>query len=372
MRIEILIYCYGAICLSMIAFNLAYMFILKSGVRKLRKNERVFTGRIFEQLCKIEDGEGIVPEHLSYLSKHLSRVRNLMSYDASLDEIAKQNGEEIGIYLKEIQSVFLYLATVYLKKERMQSAYFAYFLFKHKICEKMPFSAMIDVLKEYLKKDSLYCRHNAMKALCAMGNAENVLEGLKALEKENVFIHGKIVSEGLLGFEGDHSVLISQFWEHLFEFSEVTQVAILNYIRFKSGDYGEKMLNILKDKKISTELHFCAIRYFGKYKYMPAYDVLIDFAEDNDELNWQYAAFSALSLSLYQSEKTVQVLKNALFSSNWYVRYNAAQSLEMLNVSYEQLSDIIYGNDRFAREMMMYRFDHRELTESAKGADLTC
>lgn len=371
MRIEILIYCYGAICLSMIAFNIAYLFLLKNSVRKLHKKERLFTDRISEQLSVVSSGQEIEAAHLSYLNKKLSKVGNLMSFDSSLDVIAKQDREKIDMYLREIQSVFLYLATVYLKKERMQSAYFAYFMFKHKLCKQMPFSAMIDVLKEYLKKDSLYCRHNAIKALCAFGYAENVLDGLLILEKENIFIHSKILSEALLGFEGDHHALISLFWEHLFEFSETMQVSILNYIRFQSGDCADQMLKILKNKIMNPELHFCAIRYFGKYQYMPAYPLLINFVEDRNELRWNYAAFSALSLASYPSSQTVQVLKNALFSSNWYVRYNAAQSLETLNVSYEQMADIIYGNDRFAREMITYRFDHRELQERAEEVALT-
>ena len=364
MRIEILIYCYGAICLSMIAFNLAYLFLLKRNVRTSNKKERIFTGKIIEQMNNVSFGGKIDAEHLLYLNKKLSKVENLMSFDTSLEEIIKQDREKIDIYLKNTQSVFLYLAVVYLKKERMQSAYFAYFMFKYKICKQMPFTSMIDALKEYLKKDSLYCRHNAIKALCALGSAENVLDGLKVLEKENIFIHSKIVSEALLGFEGEHNSLISLLWEHLFEFKEQMQVSILNYIRFKSGDYQNQMLSILKNKKINSELHFCAIRYFGKYPYTSAYPLLIAFAEDFDELNWNYAAFSALSLASYPCDQTVKVLKDALFSSNWYVRYNAAQSLEILNVSYDQMTDVIYGNDRFAREMMMYRFDHRALQES--------
>lgn len=371
MRIEVLIYCYGAICLSMIAFNIAYLFLLKRSVRTLHKKEYIFTGKILEQMNAVSFGKEIDAEHLLYLSKRLSKVGNLMSFDASLEELSKQDREKTDTYLKETQSVFLYLAAVYLKKERMQSAYFAYFLFQHKICKQMPFSAMIDVLKEYLKKDSLYCRHNAIKALCALGCAENVLDGLKILEKENIFIHNKILSEALLGFEGNHHTLIVLFWEHLFAFSETVQVAILNYIRFQSGAYGEQMLSILKNKNVSPELHFCAIRYFGKYPYTPAYSLLIAFAEDLDELHWNYAAFSALSLAAYPGDQTVQVLKNALFSSNWYVRYNAAQGLEILHVNYDQMTDVIYGNDRFAREMMMYQFDHRALQESVEEVTLT-
>ena len=43
------------------------------------------------------------------------------------------------------------------------------------------------------------------------------------------------------------------------------------------------------------------------------------------------------------------------------MRVNAAQSLEQLEVTYLELQDIFDGSDRYAREMLQYRFDQREL-----------
>ena len=118
---------------------------------------------------------------------------------------------------------------------------------------------ILDILKEYLKKESLYCRQNAMKALYSFGDEEHVVEGIKVLEQSHIFFHSKILSDGLLEFEADHDKLIALLWQSFDKFFVETQVAILNYIRFRTGDYCENMLEILKDKNRNQELHYAAI-----------------------------------------------------------------------------------------------------------------
>ena len=66
---------------------------------------------------------------------------------------------------------------------------------------------------------------------------------------------------------------------------------------------------------------------------------------------------SVSALSRYPGERTVTVLKQALHSANWYVRFDAAASLEALRVDIAELTDILAGNDRYAREMLQYRME---------------
>ena len=78
---------------------------------------------------------------------------------------------------------------------------------------------------------------------------------------------------------------------------------------------------------------------------------------------WEYATVAAASLAAYPDKETINALKEALHSGNWYVRYAAAQSLEHLQVDYTDVIDIAAGNDRYAREMMLYRLESRKLQE---------
>ena len=55
----------------------------------------------------------------------------------------------------------------------------------------------------YLKKDSLYCKVNALKALCSFANPEILTQSLLELGREaNVQLHPKVVTEALLTYTG--------------------------------------------------------------------------------------------------------------------------------------------------------------------------
>ena len=54
-------------------------------------------------------------------------------------------------------------------------------------------------------------------------------------------------------------------------------------------------------------------------------------------------------------------LLQALRSPNWYVRYNASASLEAHGLQYEDMLAVLHGDDRYAREMLTYRIQSRDL-----------
>ena len=138
-------------------------------------------------------------------------------------------------------------------------------------------------------------------------------------------------------------------------------MALLNYICFQSGDYTREMLSLLKENEADKEVILAAIRYFGRYRYPPAFDLLLEFAEDDDPVRWEYVTVSVSSLAAYRDPRTIEVLKKALCSVNWYVRCAAAASLEAQHVSSEDLTDIIEGEDRYAREILEYQIESGKL-----------
>ena len=146
-----------------------------------------------------------------------------------------------------------------------------------------------------------------------------------------------------------------------------TQVAVLNYIRFRTAGYEQRMLDLLTDPAREAEVRYCAIRYLGKYAYAPAAPILREMAADREDGRWEAAAISATALAAYPGQDTVDTLKSALRNPNWYVRYNAAASLEKLDVTYLALSDVMNGADRYAREMLQYFMDQRQARKEAAG-----
>lgn len=51
------------------------------------------------------------------------------------------------------------------------------------------------------------------------------------------------------------------------------------------------------------------------------------------------------------------MLRRCLSSRVWYVRQNAAQSLCDLGLDLDDLRDVLEGDDRFARDAIVYRWE---------------
>lgn len=368
---EILLYGYGLVCLSMLGFNLFYGLYLRSDDHRLEIRAGQIRRQVTEQLRDLErNASGGSPRtvqasHLAWMRRHLSRVNYLLAFDHLLDELDSQS-PAYQSYMRQMQPVLLYLATVYWKRESTQAAYFCYFLARHKFRRHLELDQFQQIILSYLHKDSLYCTINAWKALCSFGSPSVVVAALRELcDGDESLLHEKVITEALLTYTGDTEELIKTLWAHLEQFSIPIQRAVLNYIRFQSGDCGAPMLEILRDERRDKELRLAAIRYFGRYPHPQARPILLRFLEDRDPTHWEFSAVSASSLAGYDGQDVVDALLRAMNSSNWYIRSNAAASLEAHGLTYEEMLQVFQGDDRYAREMLAYRLRAKQLEEEA-------
>lgn len=370
MGVEVLIYSYTIICLCMIAFNIATIFVTRqSGYRHIRRCNRL-NRAIERQLERIHNGKRVEEQHQQALYRSLKRVSGLMAFDSTLEELYARDPDGTSAYLSQSMGVFTYLMTRYVKKNPMQTAYFTYLLAKYQVCRNQPFAPIKEALKQLLGQPNLYCRENALKAFYRFGDPVAVAEAIRLLDQAPVFHHSKLITDGLLSFQGDHKQLAALLWADFKHYCAPMRVSIANYIRFQTGSYQEPMLQILLDPSQDPELHFAAIRYLGRYPYGPALPVLIDLLLNSGGARWNYAAISAAALSGYPGDGTKAALKEALKNANWYVRYNASQSLMQIGVSNLELVDILNGDDRYAREMIAYRMEARYKEQTVPLASL--
>ena len=366
---EVLLYGYGLVCLSMLVFNIVYNMILKGSDVRMEKKVRHYEAQALMQVQRIRREEPIEKRYLSRLRYRLSRVKNLMAFDRVMDQIDDEGDEAEREYWESIQDILLRLAQTYHRRDNLQAAYFAYFICRYEKKNPVPRERSGELQRfmvECVKKKSFYCQLNALQALYAFGDSDHVMEAVRIQDAVQTFYNEKILTEGLLSFSGDHDELIHRLWENLETYSDRTKLSVLNYIRFRTGDYCEEMFEIMTSESVDKELRFSAIRYFGKYPYEPARQVLISFASDTDQTRWEYAAISATSLAGYHGDDVIRCLIEAMKSPNWYVRYNASVSLEAQNLDYSDLIDVVGGDDRYAREMVMYRLESRRIREEAE------
>ncbi len=361
MQIEIFLYIYGTVCVSMIAFNLVYAVILRGSEPRLERRVRYMEQLNAFQLTRLAHDRPLDEGAMRNLGKKLRRVRNLIAFDRAMAALHPDQAALKAAYMARLQPMLLHLALVYLNRDRTQAAYYSFFLARYMTQTNAQVQALQDVLLQYMAKENLYCRVNALQALCAFGNCRHILEALELQDRGAVFIHEKIITESLLAFTGNPHQLISLLWERLPAFTPHTQLAIANYVRFCSGDYAVQMLALMQDERADKELRLSAVRYFGRYPYPPALDALLAMSAQTDPQLWEYATVSTSALASYSGDRVIKALKQALHSPNWYVRYAAAVSLEAQHVDYEDLIELVAGNDRYAREMMMYRLESRRL-----------
>ena len=363
---EILLYGYGAICFGMILFNLAYNVVLSRNEKKLTRIRGSFTAEIKRQMERIRREEPVETRHKKKMERKLLRVKNMVALDKALEsEIEKDSAADV--YLREMQDVMLKLAGVYEKRDNLQSAFFAYFVSHHTVWESGYIENLEEQMIRYLKKDSFYCKINALQALCSFAVPETVVRALELQDRDKTEIHEKILTEILLAYEGEHEALISLLWQRFDAFSQRLRLAVLNYIRFQSGKWKKEMYAIMTDPEQDKELRLAAIRYFARYPYEEARPVLLAMVLSKDPMQWEAAAVSATALASYEGEDVVQSLMTAMGSPNWYVRYNASASLEAHGLEYSQLLNIIRGSDRYAREMILYRLEESALEKEKKS-----
>lgn len=358
MNVEMLIYAYLAICAAMIAFNIASTAVFKKKDEKILKRSDDFSDIILKQLEKGETDDS----HKKYLRKKLRHINYLMAFDETLEGLFTEKPDEVKKYIETISPVFVYLTFEYSKKNKLQAAYFPYIIKKYKLFMGAKISVVVDMITNMVKDSSLYCRENALQALYNIGNAESVVTAFKLLDNSGYYHSPKMITDGLLSFTGDKSELDGKLWSTFDEFSLSLQLAFMDYFRFESGCHTEKMFSIMTDRNANQELRLSAIRYFAKYHYEPAMNALYGFAADASQA-WEFKALAATALANCPAPKTERILKELLVDRNWYVRYNAADSLERIGVDYDELIDIFEGNDRYASEMLRYRFDRKKLNE---------
>jgi len=359
----------------MLAFNIVYYFLFKQRERRTERVSWRFRSRVDRQLERLRLGEDLAPRHLTWLRRRLSRVGNLTAFDQMMTERRERSGTgeaapEMREYYRRIQPVILHLAVLYRDREDIQAAYFAWFLAKHRLGRHMELDAVQDILMDYMDRHSLYCRVNAFHALCTMGSPRRVAGAAAALDRNGLFFHSKLLTDSLLSFTGSHQALTALLLDRFDGFSPQTRLAVLNYVRFRSGAYCPWVLILLNNPEEDKELRLSAIRYFGRYVYPPAKPALLAFAADKDPMRWEYAAVSAAALASYGGKDVLDTLTGAIYSANWYVRSNAAASLSAHGLEYGDLIAVVGGGDRYVREMMLYHLQLRRADGERREAAL--
>lgn len=355
-----MIYIYLAICISLIVFNIICTRVFAVVNRTVDRTSRDFDEVIRDEIEKLDFLSHVSDSHIDYLADRLKRSANIRAFDQAMENFSNSMSLKFNQYCYEIEPAFEKLIEKEIDDD-LKLAYILYIAKRYEVFRGRSDTGAIPYLLKLLSHRDFYIRENALQLIYGIGDATLASRGLKILDQTGLHFNEKIISDGLIEFDGDKDVLNSELWRIRASMSVKMQVIILNYFRYNFSNFREEMFDLLTDKKLDDEIHYCAIRYFGRYKYEPAYELLMNFVSEEWDEPWQYKSISASALAAYPGKRTEVALRKALSAREWNVRINAAESLDKLGFKYSDFTDIFEGNDRFAREALLYYYDRRKL-----------
>lgn len=265
-------------------------------------------------------------------------------------------------FIHENKNHWISLGGVYGKKRSIAKAYFAY------VCEQLGINnsdendEMTKIMMEYALEPSIYCRENALKALYAFGNIDAVVEVFIKLSKNNRIHHRKLVTDGLLEFKGNQTDLAESLYHHFDKFNPEYQVAMIDFFRFSGKQLKKKLIELLKQKNVDKDIICATLRYYHKYPHQEYKRTILSYLHASADEEWECVSTAALTLGKYPGEDTIYALKSVLTSKYWYVRLNAARSIAELGVEEDKLTDVLQGEDFYAKEQLIYHITNRKET----------
>lgn len=362
MQVEWLIFFYIGVSVAMAFFDLGFAaFEHTRDVLFKRETQRMALS-LNEEI--VLNAKFPTAKHKHRLTQRLKRLPALEAFDLTMQQFRGLDEENAEMYLLGIGDVFERLALFYQQKKPLNKAYYAYIL-KRWYRTRPASPAIVHTLMLFVEQGTVFLRQNAFEALAQLEDVDVVVRAIKLLDDNSAFHHPKLITETVLIFAGDKDALADALAADLDDFSPATQCAIINFLRMRHRGDRAHLLETMKDDQIDREIRLACVRYFMTNPWSQAESVLRTFAQESDSGEWEYASVAASALAAYPGPETIELLKGLLTSPVWYVRYNAAKSLYDLGATLEaDLADVLEGDDRYAREMVQYRWDFEEASEA--------
>lgn len=327
----------------------------------INKKSLIYTEKAKKEINSLKNGIAS-PEHITYLSKQLKKDKNLQSFDLMISNLNKIDKKETNTYIYSITQVFNNIIRKFYHKSVLHQAYFAYLLAKYPINEEIEQKKIRKFLLYLCDSKSIYCRENALLGLIRLGDINTLTEALKNLSINGKITQDKLLTESLINFSGDTNILINELWNNFDAFSNLIKISIINYIRITSDNCCTKMHDLLK-KETDEEIIYACLRYFGKYYYPEALDLILKIGNKAfDEANWGMVAVISSVLKIYKTPSTIDFLVRAISSPSWSARENASKTI--IFVFKDKASRIINRyKDKFANDMVRYQIDSKNLKD---------
>ena len=347
MNVVYLVLIYGFICFCMIFFNIGAIIYGKgSNTINSFKNKK-YKKKIKEQLARIEEGLEVDEEHIKYLVRKLRRASQLYIYDSIITSYQKRENKYVDEYLIGVKSAFIELLYIYEKRNVTERAFFFSILGEYNLLYHNKIEEVDRILFDALSDDSSYCRNNGFLAICRMGNPYKLKDALVNITTSSKFFHKHIVSTGFNIYNGSSNALIKVLMKNFNSFRDDLKCCVIEYLSYCSNEYSEFVLEILKSSDTDRILRLSCLRYFEYVYYEEAEEVLVSYVNKYFKSNFEYCLYAVKALRNYNSEKSINSIKKAIYSDNFKIRDMACESLAVIRLGFHasEIDDFVLDED---------------------------
>lgn len=306
MNINFVLYAYMYMCIALLIYSIVYTS--KASITKKMNYRRSFywQEKIHKQMINIQNHHEVEKKHNQLLKRKLIKTKELLAYVDALESMNQD--DTFQQYLKEISSTLLTLSTKYAKVDNMNKTILSYMITQYSIFNESQKRSLIKILLGYLENSNLYTREYVFNAIYTMGNVDGVERALQIMNDYHYFHHKKMISNGLVTFQGSHHELMARLCSHFYDWNENIMISVIDYISTVHGPYQKKFQTLLTSPSMSIEIKIAIIRYFHKNRYDPILPILYQLMENpNTDIN--IIIVIATTLSSYPCQKTYEILK---------------------------------------------------------------
>lgn len=364
MSVELLIAFYIFVCVGMALFNLGFLAYEKIAGRRSEKKAKQIAEAFDEEIKRNVDFP--TPLHIKVLERRMHRLSGMEAFDRVMDHLEESHPDSAQRYLRGVAVVFEHLTYYFANKKSLNRAYFCYIV-KRWYRVRPASETVLESLLRLVRVGSFYERQNALEALAELGNAQALAKAIILIESDDVFHSPRLITEAAMAFSGDALELSLELKRHFGEMKPEGQVSVLNFLRMTGVGDEPAILGLMTAPDTDKEVRLACMRYFSRHVNVQAKGIFLQMLANEKPAQWEYAAVAATALCGYEDEDVVPALKRALTSKTWYVRHNAAKSLYDKGLSLEDMRDVLDGDDRFAADMVRYRWSFED---AAAGGNL--
>lgn len=187
-------------------------------------------------------------------------------------------------------------------------------------------------------------QYNALMALSKIGHEKVLITAFTKLNQSNLSERSLI--EIVDSFEGDKTSLYYKMIPNEDPF--ISSIFIKSAGNYKDLSLNDIIVLFIKEKNIARKI--AAIKVIGQ-----TFDIrfLADLIRCMKDDSWQVRSVTAKSLGKLGYTSALPALVEALNDKEWWVRYNAAQSIFMIPDGIKEIEAVFLAKDTFAKDSLL-------------------